>query len=79
MVAIRGKADIGKAVLNKRVSSSRGLATSLALAPHDASVAKPKMRAAFLLSPDRRTKSGGAIVMMRDMPARALVGEKIHM
>ncbi len=49
------------------------------LTPHDAAISKPKMRAAFLLPPDRRMKSGGPIVMACDTPAGAFIGEKIHM
>ena len=49
------------------------------LAPHNATISKPEMRTAFLLPPDRRMERSCAIVMVRNTPAGAFVGEKIHM
>ena len=49
------------------------------LAPCDAAISKPKMRAAFLLPPDRGMESGSPVVMACDTPARAFIREKIHM
>ena len=59
--------------------SKRGLGGGDKLAPMNVTASKPEMRLTTLLAPDQRSDAYGAVVMLLEMPTRAVFGQEVQL